>query len=77
MPVIADYDVNAFGGQIATGYDFASGITPEFALRYLHIGGADYTNKTLTKIRQMADFLLGFICYKLAVPTGIEPVLPE
>ena len=42
--VTADYDVDSFGGVIATGYDFASGITPELGLRYIHINGETYTN---------------------------------
>ncbi len=42
--VTANYKSNTFGGQVMTGYDFASGITPELGLRYLHINGADYTN---------------------------------
>ena len=29
MPVQAEYNVNSFGANVATGYDFADGITPE------------------------------------------------
>lgn len=32
-----EYDVNAFGIQAMTGYDFASGITPMVGMRYLHV----------------------------------------
>lgn len=42
VTINADYDVNAFGGRIAAGYDFANGFTPEFGLRYLHISVDDY-----------------------------------
>lgn len=31
------YDVDSYGAQVMTGYDFATGITPEAGLRYLHI----------------------------------------
>ena len=31
------YDVNSYGVALMSGYDFASGITPEAGLRYLHI----------------------------------------
>ena len=31
------YDVNSYGAQIMGGYDFATGITTEAGLRYLHI----------------------------------------
>lgn len=44
MNVSADYDVDAFGARIAAGYDFIGGITPEVALRYLHLGSTDYAN---------------------------------
>ena len=43
-PVRADYDVDSFGGAIATGYEFKNGITPEIGLRYMHIDVDDYTN---------------------------------
>lgn len=43
-PVTADYDVKSYGANVATGYRFAGGITPELSLRYLHIDGADYVN---------------------------------
>ena len=39
-----EYDVDSFGGQIMTGYDFASGLTPEVGARYLHIATDDYNN---------------------------------
>ncbi|MBR1380752.1 MAG: autotransporter domain-containing protein [Alphaproteobacteria bacterium] len=44
VTVDSDYDVNAFGAQIMTGYDFASGVTPEIGLRYLHVSTDDYTS---------------------------------
>ncbi len=44
MPVTADYDVKSYGANVATGYRFAGGITPELSLRYLHINESDYVN---------------------------------
>ncbi|MBQ3039640.1 MAG: autotransporter outer membrane beta-barrel domain-containing protein, partial [Alphaproteobacteria bacterium] len=44
VPVSADYDVDIFGGRIATGYDFIGGLTPEVAMQYMHINASDYTN---------------------------------
>ena len=38
----AEYDVDSFGGQVMTGYDFASGLTPEVGARYLHISQDSY-----------------------------------
>ena len=39
-----EYDVDSFGGQILTGYNFAAGLTPELGVRYLHINQDDYNN---------------------------------
>jgi len=50
----ADYDVDSFGANIATGYDFAGGITPELALRYMHINSSDYVNSLGIK-NELAD----------------------
>lgn len=44
MPLNAKYDVDSFGAQIATGYDFASGMSPELGLRYLRMAQGDYEN---------------------------------
>ena len=38
----SEYDVDSFGGQVMTGYDFASGLTPEIGARYLHISQDTY-----------------------------------
>lgn len=40
----SEYDVDIFGARFATGYDFIGGITPEFAMQYMHINSHDYTN---------------------------------
>lgn len=44
MRVSSDYDIDAFGANVAVGYDFIGGLTPELSLRYIHLGSADYTN---------------------------------
>ena len=57
-PVTADYDGDSFGGTVATGYDFASGITPELGLRYLHVNGENYKNSLGIKNKlDSADYL--------------------
>ena len=57
-PVTADYDVDSFGGMLATGYDFDIGVTPELGLRYLHVNGEDYTNSMDVKSKlDSADYL--------------------
>ena len=44
LRVSSDYDIDAFGANVAVGYDFIGGLTPELSLRYIHLGSADYTN---------------------------------
>lgn len=61
-PVNAEYDTNAFGGAVMTGYDFASGITPELGLRYLHVDGQTYTNSLGVKSKlHSADYLTAML----------------
>ena len=65
--VESDYDVDAFGGAIMTGYDFASGITPEIGLRYLHISADEYKNSLGVKSKlDDADYLTGVLGAKYA-----------
>lgn len=59
-PVKGDYDADSFGGVVATGYDFASGVTPELGLRYMHVMVDDYTNSMDVKTKSKdTDFLTG------------------
>lgn len=44
VAVSSDYDMNAFGANVAFGYDFIGGITPEVSLRYIYLDSVDYTN---------------------------------
>ena len=56
--VTADYDVNSYGGAVATGYDFISGLTPELGLRYIHVDGKTYTNSLGIKSElKSADYM--------------------
>lgn len=55
----SDYDVNAFGGQVATGYDFASGMTPEVGVRYLHVSQDSYNNGLVNISSDDTNFLTG------------------
>lgn len=64
-----EYDTNAFGAQAMYGYNFASGVTPEFGLRYLHVNQEEH--KILTgdgvKMQEMnTDFLSGVAGIKYA-----------
>ncbi len=64
--LVATYDVDSYGAQIMTGYDFASGITTEVGARYLHIAQDSYSNG-LTSVDSMdSDFLTGVAGMKYA-----------
>jgi outer membrane autotransporter protein len=59
-PIFGDYSVNSFGGSLATGYDFRSGITPELGLRYMHVSSDDYANSYDVKTHMDdTDYLTG------------------
>ena len=65
--VESDYDVNAFGGAIMTGYDFAGGITPEMGVRYMHISADEYKNSLDIKSKlDDVDYLTGMLGAKYA-----------
>lgn len=44
LAVSSDYDMDAFGANVAFGYDFIGGITPEVSLRYIYLDSVNYTN---------------------------------
>ena len=64
------YDVNTFGMQIMTGYDFATKwtmITPEIGLRYVHITQDEYKDSADQKISgNKSDLLTGVLGTKLS-----------
>lgn len=62
----AEYDVNSFGGQVMTGYDFATGLTPEVGVRYLHISQDDYNNGLSDISGSDTDYLTGIAGVKYA-----------
>ena len=67
LAVKSDYKINAFGGQVMTGYDFANGLTPEMGVRYLHVGGDTYTNSLGIKNKiDDADYLTAILGGKYA-----------
>lgn len=65
----SDYDTDAFGGQVMTGYDFASGLTPEIGLRYLHVTQDSYNNGLNNVSSDDTDFLTGIagMKYRFAI----------
>lgn len=69
------YDVDAFGGQIMTGYDFASGFTPEAGIRYLHISQDDYNNGLADIKVGDTDYMTGVAGVKYAFTIESESAL--
>ncbi len=66
-PIFADYSVKSYGGNVATGYNFNTGITPELGLRYIHVTADDYTNSFGVKTHMdNANFLTGILGAKYA-----------
>ena len=53
-----EHDVDTFGAAVMTGYDFASGITPEVGARYLHIMSDAYDTGVGGRVKEStSDFL--------------------
>lgn len=76
----SDYDTDAFGGQVMTGYDFASGLTPEVGLRYLHVTQDSYSNGLNHVSSDDTDFLTGIagMKYRFAIENdSVINWLPE
>lgn len=67
VAVKSDYDVDALGAQVMTGYDFAGGITPEVGLRYMHISTDEYKNSLGVKNKlDNSDYLTAVLGTKYA-----------
>lgn len=63
----ASYDVDAYGAQFMTGYDFATGITTQAGMRYLHIAQDSYIDDRDAQIMATdTDFLTGVAGLKYA-----------
>ena len=62
----SNYDINAYGAQLMTGYDFATGITTEIGARYLHVVQEEYSNGLNTVKALDTDFLSGVAGFKYA-----------
>ena len=62
----AQFDVDAYGAQFMTGYDFASGLTPEVGIRYLHVSQDAYDNGLVSSDELDGDYLSGVAGVKYA-----------
>lgn len=72
LHLTSDYDTNAFGAQVMTGYTFASGMTPEAGVRYLHVAQDSYNNGLTHVDSDDTDFLTGVagLKYRFAIENG-------
>lgn len=67
VAVKSDFDVDALGAAVMTGYDFAGGITPELGLRYMHISADEYKNSLGVKSKLGdSDYLTAVLGTKYA-----------
>ena len=66
VDINSEYDVTSFGGQVMGGYDFASGLTPEAGVRYLHVSQDDYNNGLADIKVGDTDYLTGVVGAKYA-----------
>lgn len=67
VDLMSTYDVDAYGAQVMTGYDFATGITTEVGARYLHIAQDDYVDGRDAQIMATdTNFLSGVAGLKYA-----------
>ena len=61
------YSVDTYGAQVMTGYDFASGVSTEAGVRYMHVMQDAYTNMFGGQVQEMnTDFLSGVAGLKYA-----------
>ncbi|MCM1295068.1 MAG: autotransporter domain-containing protein [Muribaculaceae bacterium] len=69
-----DYDVKSYGGQVMTGYDFATGVTPMAGVRYLYITQDDYSNGIADVKSDDTNFMTGVAGMKYAFDIDVERV---
>ncbi len=66
MTFATNYDSDAISGQVVTGYDFASGVSPMLGLRYTHMTQDAYYNGPLYVKEMNTDYLTGLAGIKYA-----------
>ena len=75
VAIESTYDVDAYGAQLMTGYDFATGITTEMGMRYLHIAQEEYDNGVNSIAAQDTDFLTAVAGLKYAFYVQTDDML--
>ncbi len=66
----SNYDIDAYAGQIMTGYEFKSGFTSEMGLRYLYLTQDEYNNGVATIDADNNDILTGVATLKYTASMG-------
>lgn len=66
IDISSEHNVDSYGTQLLTGYDFASGVTPSVGVRYLHIAQDAYSNGVANIKASDTDFLTGVAGVKYA-----------
>jgi len=73
VPISADRDINAFGTQVMTGYDFNVGLTPAVGVRYMHLNADGYSNEFLRVSDVDGDFVTAIGGVKYAQDLYVRP----
>lgn len=71
VSMTSEYDVDSYGAQLMTGYDFATGVTPMAGVRYLHISQDDYNNGIADVKSDDSDFMTGVAGLKYAFDINV------
>lgn len=72
ISMTSEYDVDSYGAQLMTGYDFATGVTPMAGVRYLHISQDDYNNGIANVKSDDSDFMTGVAGLKYAFDINVD-----
>lgn len=73
--ISSKHNVDSYGVQLLSGYDFASGVTPSVGARFLHIAQDEYTNGLVNVKASDTDFLTGVAGVKYAFDIVATPEL--
>ena len=73
--ISSNHNVDSYGVQLLSGYDFASGVTPSVGARFLHVAQDEYTNGLVNVKASDTDFLTGVAGVKYAFDIVATPEL--
>lgn len=73
--ISSKHNVDSYGVQLLSGYDFVSGVTPSVGARFLHIAQDEYTNGLVNVKASDTNFLTGVVGAKYAFDIVATPEL--